>query len=111
VLTDLQDRVPPADWENARVVLEEELGPVDDVFDDFDREPISGASLGQVYTAQVEGEPVAVKVRRPGIEELVEADLRVVRWTLPVVARFVGEGGRSASGASPTSSRRPSARR
>ncbi|AHG04545.1 membrane protein [Halobacterium sp. DL1] len=92
VLTDLQDRVPPADWENARVVLEEELGPVDDVFDDFDREPISGASLGQVYTAQVEGEPVAVKVRRPGIEELVEADLRVVRWTLPVVARFVGEG-------------------
>ncbi|WP_232702702.1 ABC1 kinase family protein [Halobacterium wangiae] len=92
VLTELQDRVPPADWENARVVLEGELGPVDEVFDDFDREPISGASLGQVYTAEVEGEPVAVKVRRPGIEELVEADLRVVRWTLPVVARFVGEG-------------------
>jgi len=92
VLSDLQDRVPPADWAEAKVVIEDELGPVDEVFDDFDRESISGASLGQVYTAEVEGEPVAVKIRRPGIEELVEADLRVVRWTLPVVARFVGEG-------------------
>jgi predicted unusual protein kinase regulating ubiquinone biosynthesis (AarF/ABC1/UbiB family) len=92
VLTDLQDRVPPADWADARVVLEAELGPVDERFDDFDPDPISGASLGQVYTARVDGEDVAVKVRRPGIEELVEADLRVVRWTLPLVVRFVGEG-------------------
>ena len=92
VLTDLQDRVPPAEWEDARVVLEEELGPVDERFEDFDPDPISGASLGQVYMAQVDGESVAVKVRRPGIEELVEADLRVVRWTLPLVVRFVGEG-------------------
>jgi predicted unusual protein kinase regulating ubiquinone biosynthesis (AarF/ABC1/UbiB family) len=92
VLSELQDRVPPAEWEDAKPVIEDELGPVDEVFDDFDRESISGASLGQVYTAKVDGEPVAVKIRRPGIEDLVEADLRVVRWTLPVVARFVGEG-------------------
>ncbi|MFB6072963.1 MAG: ABC1 kinase family protein [Halobacterium sp.] len=91
VLADLQDRVPPADWGDARVVLEDELGPVDEAFDDFDTDPISGASLGQVYTAEVDGDPVAVKVRRPGIEDLVEADLRVIRWTLPVIVRFVGE--------------------
>ncbi|WP_232686158.1 ABC1 kinase family protein [Halobacterium zhouii] len=91
VLTELQDRVPPADWVDARVVLEEELGPVEDAFDDFDTDPVSGASLGQVYTAEVDGERVAVKVRRPGIEELVEADLRVIRWTVPLIARFVGE--------------------
>ncbi|MFC3477218.1 ABC1 kinase family protein [Halobacterium litoreum] len=92
VLSDLQDRVPPADWADARVVLEDELGPVDEAFDDFDTDAISGASLGQVYTAEVDGEPVAVKVRRPGIEDLVEADLRVIKWTLPLVVRFVGEG-------------------
>lgn len=91
VLADLQDRVPPAEWEDARVVLEDELGPVDERFDDFDTEAISGASLGQVYTAKVDGDEVAVKVRRPDIEDLVEADLRVIRWTLPIVARFVGE--------------------
>jgi len=92
VLTELQDRVPPADWAEAKTVIEDELGPVEEVFDDFDRDSISGASLGQVYTAEVDGEPVAVKVRRPGIEDLVEADLRVVRWSIPVIVRFVGEG-------------------
>jgi len=91
VLAELQDRVPPADWENARTVLEDELGPVDERFDDFDRDAISGASLGQVYTAKVDGDPVAVKVRRPDIEGLVEADLRVIRWTLPIIVYFVDE--------------------
>ncbi|MHB9285456.1 ABC1 kinase family protein [Halobacteriales archaeon Cl-PHB] len=89
--TKLQDRVPPADWDDARVVLEDELGPVAERFDDFETEAISGASLGQVYRASVDGQPVAVKVRRPGVEDLVEADLRVIRWTLPILMRFVGQ--------------------
>ncbi|WP_226023174.1 ABC1 kinase family protein [Halomicrobium salinisoli] len=84
----LQDRVPPAPWEEARVVLEDELGPVDEAFDDFEREAISGASLGQVYRASVDGDPVAIKVRRPGVEDLVEADLRAIRWTLPILLYF-----------------------
>ena len=92
VLEDLQDDVPPAPWEESRTVLEDELGPVDDVFDDFDRESISGASLGQVYTARYDGDPVAVKVRRPGIESLVEADLRTIRWSIPLVKQFTGSG-------------------
>jgi len=87
----LQDEVPPADWADARQVIEAELGPVDDRFDDFETTPISGASLGQVYSASVDGDPVAVKVRRPGVEDLVEADLRVIRWSLPLLMRFVGE--------------------
>ncbi|PSP84733.1 hypothetical protein BRC83_04640 [Halobacteriales archaeon QS_1_68_17] len=87
----LQDRVPPADWAEAREVIAAELGAVDDRFDNFDTEAISGASLGQVYYAEVDGDPVAVKVRRPGIEALVEADLRVIRWSLPILIRFVDE--------------------
>jgi len=85
----LQDDVPAARWEDARQVVEAELGPVDEAFEEFDTEPISGASLGQVYVARFEGEPVAVKVRRPNVEALVEADLRVIRWLLPVLMRFV----------------------
>jgi len=92
VLSSLQDDVPPAPWEAARQVLEAELGPVEEVFDEFDDDAISGASLGQVYVATYEGERVAVKVRRPGIEALVEADLRVIRWSLPVLMLFIGEG-------------------
>ncbi|MCU4742927.1 AarF/ABC1/UbiB kinase family protein [Halobacteria archaeon AArc-m2/3/4] len=104
VLSALQDEVPPADWDDARVVLESELGSIDERFAEFETEAISGASLGQVYRARVDARAmgeneahtedamdVAVKVRRPGIEELVEADLRVIRWSLPILMRFVGE--------------------
>ena len=89
--TKLQDRVPPAEWDDAKTVLEDELGPVEETFDDFDTEAISGASLGQVYRATIDGNDVAVKVRRPGVEDLVAADLRVIRWSLPIVLRFVDE--------------------
>ncbi|MFB6096448.1 MAG: ABC1 kinase family protein [Haloferacaceae archaeon] len=91
VLSRLQDEVPPAPWPEAREVIEAELGPVDQVFEEFDPEPISGASLGQVYTARYEDQKVAVKVRRPGIEELVEADLQVIRWSVPLIQRFIDE--------------------
>jgi len=92
VLSQLQDEVPPAPWAEAREVIEAELGPVDEHFESFDTDAISGASLGQVYGARIDGQPVAVKVRRPGVESLVNADLAVIRWTLPVLVRFVGEG-------------------
>jgi predicted unusual protein kinase regulating ubiquinone biosynthesis (AarF/ABC1/UbiB family) len=88
-LTALQDKVPPAPWPGAKAVIEAELGDVEATFDEFDTEPLSGASLGQVYYAKYDGEPVAVKVRRPNVESLVEADLRVVRWTLPLILSFV----------------------
>jgi predicted unusual protein kinase regulating ubiquinone biosynthesis (AarF/ABC1/UbiB family) len=91
VLTKLQDEVPPAPWAEARVVLEDEVGPIEKRFDDFDPDAISGASLGQVYTAKVDDREVAVKVRRPGIEDLVAADLRVIRWSLPILLYFIGE--------------------
>ncbi|MDQ2050557.1 AarF/ABC1/UbiB kinase family protein [Natronolimnohabitans sp. A-GB9] len=106
VLASLQDDVPPAEWDEARQVLEEELGPVEDNFDEFETEPISGASLGQVYRARLDpeatdvaeptradgaGREVAVKVRRPSIEELVAADLRVIKWSLPFLLYFVDE--------------------
>ncbi|TYL38044.1 hypothetical protein CV102_12610 [Natronococcus pandeyae] len=90
-LAALQDEVPPAAWPEAKTVLEDELGPVEDHFDEFDTDAISGASLGQVYRARVDGQPVAVKIRRPNIEDLVEADLRVVRWSLPILLYFVDE--------------------
>ena len=92
VLSSLQDDVPPAPWAESKRVIEEELGDVDDVYDDFDTEPISGASLGQVYLAEYDDQQVAVKIRRPGIESLVEADLKVLRWSIPVLVRFIGEG-------------------
>ncbi len=105
VLSSLQDDVPPAGWDEAKAVLEDELGPVDERFAEFDTEPISGASLGQVYRARLDpeserarghsgsgdGHDVAVKIRRPNIESLVRADLRVIKWSLPILLYFVDD--------------------
>jgi len=93
-LTELQDDVPPAPYEGVERVIKKEVGSPDDVFDTFERDALSGASLGQVHVAYYRGEKVAVKVRRPGVESLVNADLRAVSIFLPVVrraARIMGE--------------------
>ena len=91
VFSRLQDDVPPADWSEVEALIEADLGPVEERFDEFDTEAISGASLGQVYKAQVDGEPVAVKVRRPGVQQLIQADLQVIRWLIPLLQRLVDD--------------------
>lgn len=90
-LTRLQDDVPPAPWAEAREVVVDSIGPIDSEFSSFDTAAIQGASLGQVYRAEVDGEPVAVKVRRPGVTERVETDLRVIRRALPIILYFIDD--------------------
>src|SRR6266508_4642615 len=79
-LARLQDQVAPAPQEAVHALLEAELGrPVEEVFAEFDPAPIAAASIGQAYRARLRtGEPVIVKVQRPGIAEAVERDLLVV---------------------------------
>jgi len=79
-LARLQDQVAPAPQEAVNALLEAELGrPVEEVFAEFDPAPIAAASIGQAYRARLRtGEPVIVKVQRPGIAEAVERDLLVV---------------------------------
>jgi predicted unusual protein kinase regulating ubiquinone biosynthesis (AarF/ABC1/UbiB family) len=82
----LQDEVPSVPFEDIRVMVERELGaPLESLFGAFSQVPIAAASLGQVHRATLRtGETVAVKVQRPGIEEIVNADLAslryIVRW-------------------------------
>lgn len=74
----LQDQVPPDPADAVIKVIEAELGrPVDEVFQDFQREPVAAASLGQVHRARVDGRDVVVKVLRPGVEAAVGLDLDV----------------------------------
>jgi ubiquinone biosynthesis protein len=76
----LQDQVPPVPNELARQTVQTELGrPLDEVFSSFGEQPVAAASLSQVYQATLKsGQVVAVKVQRPGINELVQADLEIM---------------------------------
>ena len=79
----LQDKVPAAPFSDAQKIIERSLGkPVDEIFEEFDREAISGASLGQVYRARYRGSDVAVKVNRPNVKEIVRRDLIVINRLL-----------------------------
>ena len=74
----LQDQAPPDPTDQIIAVIERELGrPVDEVFDEFEREPAAAASLGQVHGAVIDGRQVVVKVLRPGVEEVVALDLDI----------------------------------
>ena len=55
VLAKLQDDVPPSDFSLVQETIEKEIGKIDRVFDKFDKKAKSGASLGQVYLAQLQG--------------------------------------------------------
>ena len=79
-LSFLQDEVPPVSWDEARQVVETELGaPVEDLFAQVDPVPIASASLAQVHVARlVGGEEVVVKIQRPNIEKTVNLDLDII---------------------------------
>lgn len=89
VLAKLQDEVPPAPFDEIRPIIEAELGKIEDVFEEFDTAPLSGASLGQVYVAKYAGRQVIVKVGRPNIERIIEDDIYVLKKIMPLATRFI----------------------
>src|SRR3989440_692892 len=86
-LSHLQDHVAPAPPDGVRELLEEELGSaVDEVFAEFDWQPLAAASIGQAHRARLHGgQQVVVKVQRPGIADSVNRDLDVLNQLATVV--------------------------
>lgn len=79
-LEKLHAQVPAVPFDALRVQLREDLGDDPEaVFARFDTEPMAAASIAQVHRAQLkDGTEVVVKIRRPGIREVIEADLRLL---------------------------------
>ena len=98
-LATLQNRVAPEPVDVIRPALEAELGgPVDEVFAEFDWEPLAAASIGQTYRARLRtGEAVVVKIQRPGIADVIERDLAALALLANVAQRRTsfGQGLRS----------------
>jgi predicted unusual protein kinase regulating ubiquinone biosynthesis (AarF/ABC1/UbiB family) len=89
-LGELQDQVPPFPNEIAFARIEKELGlKINDVYKEFELEPVAAASLGQVYRARLHtGEEVAVKVQRPNLEATITGDLEILNRVANFAERF-----------------------
>ena len=95
-LARLQDRVPPFPAAVSRSLVERAFGkPVEETFARFDPEPVASASIAQVHFAALkDGREVAVKVLRPGMLDVIEDDLTLLRTLARWVERLSVDGKR-----------------
>ncbi len=89
-LAALRDAAPTVTFKDMRKVIEEDLDdPLEEVFEDFDQEPIAAASIGQVYSATLmSGQRVAVKVQYPGVAAAVRSDMQNLGLILRLAKRI-----------------------
>ena len=88
-LAKLRSSVAPMDLETVYVQIEKHLGkPVNELFASFDDKPLGSASIGQVHRAELfDGTVVAVKVRRPGVVDIVARDFALLEKIIDTFAK------------------------
>ncbi|MCA8923120.1 MAG: AarF/ABC1/UbiB kinase family protein, partial [Planctomycetes bacterium] len=88
-----QDKVKPFDTSGIRALIEAEIGrPVDEVFSEFDEQPLAAASIAQVHLAKLkDGRRVVVKVQRPNLEKVIKTDLGLLQWLAEVAEERLPE--------------------
>ena len=95
----LLNQVAPFSYEEVRGIIRQELGAEpEQVFASFERASFASASIGQVHRATLRnGDRVAVKVQRPRIREILQADIQLmygVTWLLDWTGLFGGTSSR-----------------
>ncbi|MEB3355425.1 MAG: AarF/ABC1/UbiB kinase family protein [Synechococcales bacterium] len=88
-LSDLHANVPPVDWAAIEIVIRKELArPMEEVFVKIEPQAIAAGSVAQIHRATLRnGEEVAIKVQRPGIEVVVEQDISLIKGIADLVSR------------------------
>ncbi|SCW44921.1 ubiquinone biosynthesis protein [Sphingobium faniae] len=83
----LHSEAPTLPFATLRPRLEEALGETPETaFARFDMEPLAAASMAQVHRATLhDGREVVVKIRRPGIRQKMQADLRLITHLAGIV--------------------------
>lgn len=89
-LASLQDEVPPVSIDYILDRITQELGQdPDTVFAAFASKPVAAASLGQVHRARLhDGREVAVKVKRPHIDEIIQIDLQALGFVVNIIKEY-----------------------
>ncbi|MDJ0601651.1 MAG: AarF/ABC1/UbiB kinase family protein [Crocosphaera sp.] len=86
-LSNLQSNVPAVSWQEVSQLLEQELPkPPQEIFKEIKQNPIAAGSIGQVHQATLQnGQKVALKVQRPGIETVVDQDIKLIKGIAELV--------------------------
>jgi ubiquinone biosynthesis protein len=89
-LEKLQNDVPPFPGDEARGVIENEIGKdILNTFREFTDVPLAAASIAQVHKAVLnDGEEVVIKVQRPGIRKIIEVDLEIMLHLATVLEKY-----------------------
>ena len=92
-LAKLQDEVPAFPFSEVKEVVQSEFGqPFEALFDELEEQPLASASIGQVHKARLkDGEAVAVKFQRPGIQKIIEVDLEIMLHLATLAERHIKE--------------------
>ena len=92
-LSKLRDNVEVFSTDIAKEIFEEETNlKIEDVFKEFNEQPIAAASIGQVYEGKLySGQEVIVKIQRPNIEETIKADLDILKSGASILDEMVKE--------------------
>ncbi|MBZ8181642.1 AarF/ABC1/UbiB kinase family protein [Oscillatoria salina IIICB1] len=88
-LTALQANVPPVPWTEIEVMIRKQLRQsLDEVFTEIDIEPVAAGSIAQIHRATLtNGQQVAMKVQRPGIDAIVAQDISLIKGVADLVSR------------------------
>jgi len=94
-LTKLQDQVGPFPFPHAKQIVENELkAPLEEHFSSFDTIPIASASLSQVHKAVTkDGKTVVVKIQRPGIKDIIAADMDILQDLVNLLEKYIHPSG------------------
>ena len=88
-LSALQDDVPPVPWADVEILIRKQLkGPLEESFATINPVPVAAGSIAQTHKATlVNGQEVAIKVQRPGIDLTVDQDIALIQGIAELVAR------------------------
>ena len=89
----LRDKVKPVAFDDVRSSIEASMGkPLNEVFKQIDETAIGTASIGVVFKAVLlDGTPVVLKVRRPGVEKEIETDFSILMFLSQQAERVSAE--------------------
>ncbi len=92
------DRTPPLPFARIRKIVEEDLGrPLHEIYKHVDEQPLASASIAQVHAATLyNGADVVIKVRKPGVKNILTTDMNAVWLLTRIVELIVPNMGRGA---------------